>query len=234
MARRHDYKLILKKSKDFYKRYGLNTWLKNLPAKIEIPEEHAHLVAQANKMGLDHCMIFPDFRTQLKSLNRLVKETVNKPVEGIPEHMEYAGPYVSENWSRTPSGTVHQTKDSVDERKHGAYLLYHNILDIPPETRGLKANQVAKLFREKQWNGFTSPEFLVCLRRWREKLVEDGIKIKRMDFKDYRWAWLVDSMDKNNCTVAYYGPQVVGMYGCKTGSANKMRGAIPTIVVPLR
>ena len=102
-----------------------------------------------------------------------------------------------------------------------------------PQTKGKRATQVARMFEKEKWNGFTSPEFLVCLRRWRESLVEKGEPVGHMNFKDYRWAWLIDSMDSENCSVAYFGPQVVGLYGCKVGSANKMRGASPTVVVPL-
>jgi hypothetical protein len=234
MAKTPNLKLALKKSKDFYTRAGLKTWLKDLPKAVKVPKEHEHLVKKAASLNLDHCMVFPDFRIQVKSLNRVIKETVVKPVEGIPEHLEYAGPYISHNWSKTPSGKVHQAQLSREERMRGPYLLYHNILQVHPQTRGKKATQIAKLFEKEQWNGFTSPEFLVCQRRWRESLVEDGIKVTKMDFKDYRWTWLVDSMDKENCAVAYFGPQVVGLYGCKVGSANKLRSANVTVVVPLR
>ena len=233
MAATPDLKLALKKSRDFYTRAGLKSWLKGLPGAVKIPQEHRHLVNKAGKLGLDHCMVFPDFRTQVKSLDRLVRETVIKPVEGIPEHMEYAGPYVSHNWSKNPSGKVHQAEHSIDERKHGPYLLYHNILQVPRSSLGKKATSIARLYEQKKWNGFSVPEFLVCQRRWRESLVEEGVEIKRMDFKDYRWVWLMDSMDKENCAVAFFGPQVVGLYGCKTTSANKLRGANVTVVVPL-
>ena len=233
MAKTPDFKLALKKSADFYRRAGLNSWLKALPKRVQIPEQYLPLLKTAAALGLDHAMVFPDFKTQMKSMSRVIKETVIKPVPGIPEHMEYAGPYVSHNWSQTPSGKVHQVEESVAERIGGPYLLLHNILNVPAETKGKTALQISKSFDDQQHNGITTPEFLVCLRRWREKLVEDKKIIKGMDFKDYRWVWLLDSMDKRNCAVAYFGPQVVGLYACKSSSTNRHRGANKTVVIPL-
>ena len=60
-----------------------------------------------------------------------------------------------------------------------------------------------------------------------------SIEPKSQDLGKFYWVWVVDSGDKENCCVVFYSLQGVGMYGCKIGSANKMRGANMTVVAPI-
>ena len=78
-----------------------------------------------------------------------------------------------------------------------------------------------------------SPELLIAQRFWREIAAAQGIEPKSKELGKFYWVWVVDSGDKENCCAVFYSLQGAGMYGCKIGSANKMRGANVTVVVPL-
>jgi len=224
---------ILKASKEFYQTHNLATWAKALPGAVKLSQNAEALVARAARLDLEQAMVFPNFKTQMASIATVIDETAIKPVAGIPVDPKFAKVYISDDWAKEPSGRVYQTRGVHESRTNGPYLLFYNLQSIPKPTVGKKGNQVAKLFKDESWNSFTSPELLIAQRFWRENAAAKGIDPKSKELGKFYWVWVVDSSDKENCCAAFYSLQGAGMYGCKIGSANKMRGANVTVVVPL-
>jgi len=228
-----NFQNILADSKSFYHAHNLESWAKALPGSIKLSKDAEALIARTGKLGLQQAMVFPDFKTQMASIVTVIAETAMKPVAGIPVEPKFAKVYISDDWAKKPSGRVYQTRSVHKSRASGPYLLFYNLQSIPKPTVGKKGNQVAKFFKDEGWNSFTSPELLITQRFWRESVAAKGSNPKSEELGKFYWVWVVDSGDKENCCAAFYGLQGVGMYGCKIGSANKMRGANVTVVVPL-
>jgi len=225
--------LILTDSKNFCCSHNLESWAKALPSAIKLSKAAEAQIARAEKLGLEQALVFPDFKTQMASIATVIAETAMKPVTGIPVEPKFAKIYISDDWAKEPSGRVYQTHNVMEARANGPYLLFYNLQALPKPTIGKKGNQVAKLFKDEGWNSFTSPELLIAQRFWRENVAAKGIDPKSKALGKFYWVWVVDSGDKENCCAAFYGLQGAGMYGCKIGSANKMRGANVTSVVPI-
>lgn len=224
---------ILADSKDFYRAHKLESWAKALPKSIKLNKTAEALQARAEKLGLSQALAFPDFKTQMASIATVIAETALTPVPGIPVDPRFAKAYISDNWAKEPTGRVYQTSIGLVSREQGPYLLCYNLQLLSKQTVGKKGNQIAKLFKDENWDGFTSPELLIAQRFWREEMAAQGIDPKSKALGKFYWVWVVDSGDKENCCAAFYGLQGVGMYGCKIGSANKQRGANVTVVIPL-
>lgn len=228
-----DLQDILKASKDFYKSHQLEAWAKALPSSVKLSNEAELLLARAEALGLEQAMAFPDFKTQMAAIATVIAETAMQPVPGIPANPKFAKVYISDDWAKEPSGRVYQARRGLDLREKGPYLLFYDLQNLPKQTVGEKGDQIAKLFKNEGWRGFTSPELLIAQRFWRESVAAQGIDAKSKELGKFYWVWVADSGDKQNCSAAFYGLQGVGMYGCKIGSANKQRGANVTVVVPL-
>lgn len=224
---------ILAASKDFYRAHKLEAWTKALPQSIKLNKEAEAALARAEKLGLTQALVFPDFRTQMTSITTVIAETALAPVPGIPVDPRFAKTYISDNWAKEPTGRVYQTSNGLVSREQGPYLLFYNLQLLPKQTVGKKGNQIAKIFKDENWDGFTSPELLIAQRFWREYATAQNVVLSSKELGKFYWVWVVDSGDKENCCAAFYGLQGVGMYGCKIGSANKQRGANVTIVIPL-
>lgn len=228
-----DYQAALGESKAFYEAHGLTEWVDALPASISPSGDGTELLEKAKQLGLDHALVFPDFGTQMKLIATVIDEMAMNPVEGVEVSPKFARPYISDDWSKEPSGRVYQAEQGLESRKAGPYMLLYNLDSVPEQTLGRKGNQIARLFREQGWSGFTAPELLAAVRRWREQSVLNGAVADSRMLEKFYWVWLVDSGDSEKSSAAFYGLQGIGVYGCKVGSANKQRGANVTVVVPL-
>lgn len=224
---------VLTNSKNFYRSHHLESWAKALPSAIKLSKAATAQVTRAEKLGLEQALAFPDFTTQMASIATVIAETALQPVASIPVEPKFSKVYISDDWAKEPSGKVYQTRLVDELRANGPYLLFYNLQAIPKPTVGKKGNQITKLFKDEGWNGFTSPELLITQRCWRENAAAQGIAPQSSELGKCYWVWVVDSGDSENCCAAFYSLQGVGMYGCKIGSANKMRGANVTVVAPI-
>lgn len=155
---------ILAASKDFYRAHKLEAWAKALPQSIKLNKEAEAALGRAKKLGLTQVLVFPDFRTQMTSITTVIAETALAPVPGIPVDPRFAKTYISDNWAKEPTGRVYQTSNGLVSREQGPYLLFYNLQLLPKQTVGKKGNQIAKIFKDENWDGFTSPELLIAQR----------------------------------------------------------------------
>ena len=228
-----DIRQVIDSSQRFYEEHKLKAWAEAIGDYTPLTPESQSQLDGASRLGLTQAMVFPPLGVQLGSLDTVIQECAMRPVEGIPPHAKLEKPYISDDQAREPSGRVYQTSEGLETRKTGLYLLCFDLETIPEETRGKKGNQIARLFRQQGWTGFTSPELLIATRAWRERKASEGVEESALGLDNVKWVWLVDSGDSQMCSAAFYGLQGIGMYGCKIGSANRNRGANVTLVVPL-
>jgi hypothetical protein len=228
-----DWQQILKTSRIFYRDHNLGSWRTALPKKAHVGDE-ASVLERATKSGFTHGFAFPPFAVQMATLDQLMEETARKPAPGLSDNQQYTSDLVlSDEWSKEPTGRILQRIHDLGGRADGPYFLVFS----PKPVRsawGRTGKQIGELFRSKDWQGLTVPEYFVLQRYFSEKYGDHRFYEEAEDTSPAHWLWLVDSMTETACTVVLGKARAINLQGCPVGNRDSRRGAIAGRVVHMR
>src|SRR2546423_8908818 len=155
-----DLQQVLITSRIFYRDHQLRSWRAALPKKASVPDEQG-VLQQAARSGFTRAFAFPPFAVQMDTLDQLIEETVMKQAPGLPDNEQYASELVlSDTWSKEPNGKVLQRLDDLSGRTEGPYFFLFSPKPVA-NAWGRTGKQIGELFRGKDWQGLTVPEYFV-------------------------------------------------------------------------
>ena len=227
-----DLQHVLKTSRIFYRDHHLQAWRAALPktASVDQPEK---VLAQVAKSGFTQGFAFPPFDLQMVTLDQLIEETVRKQAPGLPDNQQYTSELVlSDTWSKEPNGKILQRTDDLSGRTEGPYLLLFSTVPIA-NAWGRTGRQIEEIFKGKDWQGLTVPEYFVLQRYFAEKYGDHRFHEEAADGNPKHWLWLIDSMTETACTVVMGKARGLNLQGCPVGNRDSRRGAIAGRVVPI-
>ena len=105
-------------SRRFYRDHNLADWERAVPPDARLSPGQDATLRQAEKAGFTRGFAFPPFDLQRAQLDRLIDETARKPAP-LPDTQQYAEPFLSDEWSKTPNGRVLQRTDDLGPRTWG-------------------------------------------------------------------------------------------------------------------
>jgi hypothetical protein len=227
-----DLQQLLKSSRIFYRDHQLRSWRANLPKRARVDRMET-VLTEAVKSGFTLGFAFPPFGVQMESLAQLIEETVYKQALGLADNQQHTAELVlSDTWSKEPNGKILQRRDDLGGREDGPYLLLFSPRPVA-NAWGRTGKQIGELFRAKDWQGLTVPEYFVLQRYFLEKYGDHRFYEETEDNNPAHWLWLVDSMNQTACTVAMGKARGLNLQGCPVGNRDSRRGAIAGRVVPM-
>jgi hypothetical protein len=227
-----DLQQVLKSSRIFYRDHHLQAWRAALPKKACVDQQEK-ILAQVANCGFTHGFAFPPFALQMAAMDELIEETVRKQAPSLPDNQQYSSDLVlSDTWSKEANGKILQRTDDLSQRQDGPYFLLFSTKPVV-SAWGRTGKQIEELFRGKDWQGLTVPEYLVLQRYFAEKYGDHRFHEEADDTDPKHWLWLIDSMTETACTVVLGKARGLNLQGCPVGNRDSRRGAIAGRVVPM-
>jgi hypothetical protein len=227
-----DLQRILKTSRVFYRDHGLPAWRTALPKSVTIADPEKTL-ADAAKCGFDQGFTFPPFALQMASIDQLIEEMARKPSPALADNQQYGTEIIlSDTWSKEPNGKILQRTDDLSRRANGPYFLLFSSKPVH-NAWGRTGKQIEELFRGKDWQGLTVPEYFVLQRYFAEKYGDHRFHEESGDTHAKHWLWLIDSMTDTACTVVLGKAGSLNLQGCPAGNRDSRRAAVAGRVVPM-
>jgi len=171
------------KSEAFYKGHNLSEFVAGLPKDIKFSKAGEARIHEALKMGFDSAMIMPASAIQQKNVESLATELAKKEYSGLSAADQYTEPYFED-----------KTKESEPlNRPAKAYLILYQSGEVPPETKGKSPDVLRPLFKQKKWDGFTLPEYLIIQRKELEERKNHSFDAYDTNSSKSQWTWLLDT-----------------------------------------
>jgi len=219
-------------SRTFYREHNLSSWAAALPKKPRLATGADDVLAYADRCGFDFGFAFPPFSIQYGDLDKVIEETLRKRAPGLADDNQYSQAYISDNWDKIPNEKVVQRTGELGPRMEGAYiLLMSRSADKAVFTKNGK--QMVSHLESKNWTGLTVLEYLVLQRYFCELYKDHRFFATPLDESCMHWLWLTDSATDASCAAAVGSSRGSMLYGCKIGTRDARRGAVPTLIAPL-
>lgn len=218
---------ILQSSRDFFKAHNLDQLAAALPEKIEKEKINDEIVEAAEAAGLTTGFVFPPYSALQEQTEKMVSELAESKSDSLSDEHQYASPWIQD--------LTELTNCVARERGDRPYVLLYSPEFYPNETRNLTADQLDKMFAEKNWTGLAAHEYLVLQRIASEANGDHSFDDYVSDTARSQWMWLLDSRVPKGVMMGYWNPakKRVEIGWCKANNKNEKRGSHPTVVLPL-
>lgn len=222
-----DPKSALAASASFLRGHELLALARELPASIALSGEQQDRFEKALAEGFDSAFVFPSVSVQKVHFEAMVKHLAGAPAFGLARSEQYETPWVPDLWALKTS--------PASNRPMGPYILLYRTSPFPRETRDKSAPDLDRIFRSRDWNGLSVPEYLVIQRLLVEKNGNHRFDLYIPDATRSQWQWLLDSRLPSGVVMAFWNPKKsrveIGVAPEAVNSAR--RGAHATVVIPV-
>lgn len=218
---------ILQSSRDFFKAHNLERLAATLPEKIEKEKINDEIVEAAETAGLTSAFVFPPYGALQEQTEKMISELAEAKSDSLSAEHQYSSPWIQD--------LTELTNCVARERGDRPYILLYSPELYPNETRNLTADQLDKMFAEKNWTGLAAHEYLVLQRIASEANGNHSFDDYVSDTARSQWMWLLDSRVPKGVMMGYWNPAKnrVEIGWCKANNKNEKRGSHPTVVLPL-
>lgn len=216
-----DVHQVFQASVEFYKDHDLEEFVEGMPSSISFSETGIEHIREAMRMGFDRAMVVPGSELQ------------NNTIDKLAELAHYDNQPYFEDRGEANDVTRATINNRVPEK---SYLLLYSSEPIPQETKDLNPDQLDELFKEKNWNGMTVPEYLVLQRKEAEERDDHSFDSWSDDSSKSNWTWLLDSTIGSDKVVSASwdsGDRQVEVSWSSRDFSGPRLGARPVVVVEM-